>query len=139
MAIIRWEPFSLPRIWPRAPWFEEEEDWLTTGEGLNIYETDDDFVVEAYVPGLAENEIDISIEGGVVTIKGEHKEEEEEKKKKKIIYRRAMKAKYLYTANIPLPVKADKAEASLKNGVLTITIPKSEESKPKKIQVKAKK
>lgn len=138
MAIVRWDPFSLPRLVSRTPWPFEEENWLETEEGLSVYETDEDLIVEANVPGVSEDEIDVSIESGVITIKAEHKEKEEEKKRKKVIYRKAMQAKYLYTTSIPCPVQANKAKAELKNGVLTITIPKAEEAKPKKIAVKAK-
>jgi len=137
MAVIRWDPFPLEKIWPKTPWLFEDEEWSTLQDGLNVYETDDNLVVEAYVPGVSEKEIDISVEGGVLTIKAEHKEQEEEKKKKKVVYRRAMQARYLYTTNIPFPVKAEKAEARLNNGVLSVTLPKSEESKPKRIQIKA--
>jgi HSP20 family protein len=120
------------------PWLLNEDEWPEVEEGLTVYETDDDLVVKANVPGVSEDEVDVSIDSGVITIKAEHKEKEEEKKKKKVVYRRAMQAKYLYTTNIPCPVKADKAKAELKNGVLTITLPKAEEAKPKKIAVKAK-
>ena len=138
MAIIKWDPFSFPRLM-RMPWpFEEEEEWPEMGDGLTMYETDDELVIKANVPGVSEKDIEVNIEGGVVTIKAEHKESEEEKKKKKVVYRRAMQARYLYTTNIPCPVKVEKAKAELSNGVLTITLPKAEEAKPKKITVRAK-
>lgn len=137
MAIVKWEPL-FPRLITKMPWPWDEEEWIEEPEGLSVYETDNDLVVEANVPGVSEDEIDISLEGGVLTIKAEHKEKEEEKKKKKVVYRRAMQAKYLYTTSIPCPIKVDKAKAELKNGVLTITLPKAEEAKPKKITVKAK-
>lgn len=138
MAIVKWEPL-LSRWWPRIPWEFEEEEWWQPEEGLSVYETDDALVVEANVPGVKPEEVEISIEGGVITIKAEHKETKEEKAKKKVIYQRAVQAKYLYTANIPCPVEPDKAEAILEDGVLKITLPKSEEAKPKTIKVKASK
>lgn len=134
MAIVKWEPV-FPRWW-RMPWLDEE-DWVEYEEGLNVYETDDDLVIEAYVPGVSEDEIEVSIEDNVVRIKAEHKEDKEEKKKK-VVYRQTAQASYLYSTTIPCPVKTDKAEAVLENGVLKITLPKAEEAKPKKIAVKAK-
>lgn len=138
MAIIRWDPFDIfPRWYRRFPKLLEE-DWFEEQEGLTVYETDDEVVVEANMAGVPAEKVDVSIEGGVITIKGEHKETEEEKKRKKVVYRQAREARYLYTANIPCPVKADKASAEMENGVLTVTIPKEEAAKPKKVKVKAK-
>ena len=137
MAVVRWEPL-LPRLLKHWPWPEEELlEWAENEDGLNLYETEGEVVVEAYVPGVSEKEIEISLDNNVITIKAEHKETEEEKKKKKVVYRRAARAAYLYTATIPCPVETDKAKAELKNGVLKITLPKVEEAKPKKIPVKA--
>lgn len=141
MAIIKWQdPFSL---FPRWTWrwpsvWEEEEWWPEEREGLTVYETDDDIIVKANVAGVPANKVDVSIEGGTMTIKAEHEETEEEKKKKKIVYRQARKARYLYTTSIPCPVEADKAEAVVQDGVVTVTVPKKEAVKPKKIKVKAK-
>lgn len=141
MAIIKWrDPFS---IFPRWAWrwpalWEEEEWWPEEKEGLTVYETDDDVVIKANVAGVPAEKVDVSIEGGVVTIKAEYEETEEEKKKKKVVYRQARKARYLYTATIPCLVKAGKAKAEVKDGVLTVTIPKEEVAKPKKVKVEAK-
>ncbi len=138
MAVVKWDPFSLARAWSRLPWsLEEDEDWAEAGEGMTVYETDDALVVKANVPGVEEKEIDISLEGRTLTVKAEHKETEEKKDKKKIVYRQARQARYIYTTTIPCPIKPDQAKAELKNGVLTITLPKAEEAKPKKIAIKA--
>lgn len=105
---------------------------------LTVYETDDDVIVKANVAGVPADKVDVSIEGGTVTVKAEHEESEEEKKRKKVVYREARKARYLYTTSIPCPVKADKAEAVVQDGVVTVTVPKEEMAKPKKIKAKAK-
>ena len=136
MAIIKWDPFSLIPHW-RVPSFWEEE-WFEEPEGLTVYETDNEVVVKANMAGVPAEDVDVSIEGGVVTIKGEHKETEEEKKKKKVVYRQARQARYLYTATVPCPVKTDKAEAEMSDGILTVTLPKKETAKPKKVKVKTK-
>ena len=141
MAIVRWkDPFGIsPRwTWRLPSLWEDEEWWPETKEGLTVYETDHEVIVKANVAGVPADKVDVSIEGGVVTIKAEHEETEEEKKKKKVIYRQARKARYLYTASLPCPVKVDKAEAVVQDGVITITVSKAEAAKPKKIKVKAK-
>ena len=138
MAIVRWEPLNLSRNFWRMPGLQDDEDWWDTGDqGLTVYETDDDVVVEANVAGVPEDKVDISVEGGTVTIKAEYEENEEQKKRKKVVYRQARRAKYLYTTSLPCPVKADQADAKVENGVLVLTLPKEEEAKPKKITVKA--
>lgn len=138
MAIIRWDPFDITPRWSRLFPKIWEEEWTEEQEGLSVYETDNEVVVKANMPGIPAEKVDISIEGGTLTIKGEHKESEEEKKQKKVIYRQAREARYLYTTTIPCPVKTEKAEAEMENGVLTITLPKEETAKPKKLKVKTK-
>lgn len=138
MAITRWDPFTLSRSFWRMP-SVFDEDWLdTSDQGLTVYETDNEVVVEANVAGVPEDNVDVSVEGGTVTVKAEFHEEEEEKKKKKVVYRQAREAKYLYTTSLPCPVKADQADASVENGILKLVLPKAEEVKPKKITVKTK-
>jgi HSP20 family protein len=129
----------VPRSFWRWPSLWDEDDWLIDiNQGLSVYETDDNVVVKANIAGVPADKVDVSVEGGVVTIKAEHQETEEEKKKKKAIYREAREAKYLYTTTIPCPIKADKAVAEVENGVLVLTLPKEEQAKPKKVKVKAK-
>lgn len=138
MSIVRWEPL-VPRSFWRWPSLWDEDDWLIDiNQGLSVYETDDNVVVKANIAGVPADKVDVSVEGGVVTIKAEHQETEEEKRKKKAVYREAREAKYLYTTTIPCPIKADKAVAEVENGVLVLTLPKEEQAKPKKVKVKAK-
>ena len=136
MAIIRLDPLTRSLF---RPW-SEDEDWLgfTNDDDLTAYETENSFVVKANVAGVPAEDVDVTVDRGVVTIKAEHKESTEEKKKKKVIYKEGRLAKYLYTTSIPCPVQANKAKAEVENGVVTITIPKSAEAKPKRIKVKAK-
>ncbi len=140
MAIAKLGPLSLAQTWSHLPWLlsDEEEDWIGGNDGLTVYETDDNLVVQANVPGITSEEVDISIEGRTLTIKAEHKESREAKEKRRMVYRQAQRARYIYTTTMPCPVRTDRAKAELENGVLTITLPKAEEAKPKKISVKAK-
>lgn len=141
MAIIRWTPF--PRWFTRWPslWEEEEEEWpeLTVSEGLDVYETADEVVVKAAVPGVPADKVEVTFENGVLRIRGKVEETEEEKKKKKVVYRAQRMAAFDYTTTLPRPVEADKLEAEMSDGVLTVKAPIAAQAKPKKITVKSKK
>ena len=104
---------------------------------MNVYETDDEIVVEAPVPGIPKDKIEITAEGGVVRIKGEVEEKEEDEKGKKYYCREARRSFY-YSTSVPSRGQWDKAEAEIENGVIKVRIPKAEEEKPKKIEIKAK-
>ncbi len=144
MAIIRWTPWGVfPRFGWRFPSFfeEEEEEWpeLTVTEGLDVYETADEVVVKAAVPGVPEDKIEVTFEDGVLRIRGKVEETEEEKKKKKVVYRAQRMAAFDYTTTLPRAIDAEKIEATLADGVLTVSAPIASSAKPKKIAVKAKK
>jgi len=104
---------------------------------LDVYQTDKDVVIKASLPGVKPEEVEVSITGDMLTIKGEHKEESEEKKAN--YFRKELRyGNFQRSIDLPFPVKSDKAEASYENGVLTITLPKVEEVKPKQIKIKTK-
>lgn len=140
MAIIRWDPFRTDFLWPRwiRPFFEEEEEWpeLTLTEGLNIYEEDDNIIVEAAAPGIPADKLEVTYEDGVLHIRGEAKETEEKKKQKKVVYRKQMVSSVDYTTYLPRPIDPNKIKAEVKDGVVTVTAPIAETAKPKKIPVK---
>jgi len=137
MAIVRWEPFSLRpwRHWPR--WLDE--DWGWPGEmdhqGLNVYETEQEVVIEAAVPGIPEDQVEVTIEGDLITIRGEA-EEKEEDEKKKTYYRKMEKKSFCYTTSSPRPIEADKAEAVIEDGMVTVRIPKVKAARPAVVKVK---
>jgi HSP20 family protein len=138
VAIIRWrDPAGLTHrgFWPGL--WADEDLWTEDREGMTVYETETAVVAEANVPGVPADRVDVSFEDGVLTIKAEHQETEEQKKKKKTVYRQAREARYLYSTSVPCPVKADKIDAEVKEGVVKVTMPKAEGSKPKKIKVRA--
>lgn len=104
---------------------------------IDMYQTKDDVVVKATLPGIKPDEVDITITGDTLTIKGEHKEEQEIKKED-YLYKERSYGTFSRSLLIPVQVKSDKAEATFEDGILTLTIPKVEEVKPRQIKVKAK-
>jgi HSP20 family protein len=104
---------------------------------VDLYETPEEVVVKATLPGVKPEDLDINITGNALTIKGETKEEHEIKEGK--YYRKeCYYGDFVSSLTMPSGLKTDKAEASLENGLLTLTIPKAEEIKPKAIKVKSK-
>ena len=146
--LVRWEPFrdlvSLREAMDRL--FEEsfvrpQSDLLTPTEAgtlaVDMYETEDAVVVKSAIPGIKPEDIDISLTGDTLTIKGETKFEEEVEEENYV--RREMRyGSFVRTLSIPTSVVVDKADAEFEKGVLTLTLPKAEEVKPKAIQIKAK-
>ena len=102
---------------------------------VNLSETEDALVVECEMPGVARDEVDISVEGGVLTIRGERKPREEPKSES---YHRRERNWGPFERSVELPAKVDvdAVKAKLANGILEITLPKTAEAKPRKIDVK---
>jgi HSP20 family protein len=147
-SLVRWEPFrdliSLREAMDRL--FEESFVRPEVGRlarpaigtlAVDVYQTDDAVVVKSAIPGIDPKDLDITITDDILTIKGETKTEEEVKEEHYIRRERRYGA-FSRSLVIPVPVVADKAEAEFENDVLTLTLPKAEEVKPKAIKVKAK-
>jgi len=149
-GLIRWSPFREieemerrindifgrplpPAIWRRTP--VEEMGWAPA---IEMFEKDDKFMVKAELPGMKEEDIDVSVVGDTLTIKGERKAESEVKEEDYYCCERSYGS---FTRSITLPssVDAKNIEASYENGVLEVSLPKAAEVKPKKITVSAKK
>jgi len=146
MSIIRWDPFremmSLRQAMDRL--FEDafvRPTRLLVGEGLQLaldmYHTPSDVVVKAALPGVKAEDVDITITGDTLTIKGEVKAEEEVKKED-YFYQERRFGSFSRTLSLPGALQTDKAQATFENGILTLTIPKADEAKPKVIKVTAK-
>lgn len=127
--LVKRDPFRSLFSFPR--WMEEMDFTTTSQRGLRIYETDKDIKVEAVIAGVPEKNIDVDIEDGVITIKGEKKEEKDEKDQYQ-----STSYSYYYTAALS-GGQWDKAEAEVENGVVIVTIPKTEAARPQKIKVKS--
>jgi len=101
---------------------------------VDVEETDKEILVKADLPGVDPKDVEISVENGVLTVRGEKKEQKEEKKKN---YHRVERSAGAFYRAIVLPPSADaeKVNATSTNGVVTITIPKKTEAQPKKIAI----
>jgi HSP20 family protein len=145
--IMEWKPFrevsrlrrEMDRLWDdffgpgRKALRPVETEWAPA---VDVSETADQVVIKAEVPGMEAKDIDISLAGDVLTIKGEKKSEREEKKENYHLVERTY-GSFSRSLKLPTAVAADQVEASYKKGVLTISCPKKEEVKPKAIEIKA--
>jgi HSP20 family protein len=101
---------------------------------VDVIDTDDALVVRVNVPGVPAEELKITLSGHVLTLKGETKEEGEFENPRFI--RRERRATAISrTVDLPAEVDADRAEARFRNGVLTLTLPKNEQARPKRIKI----
>jgi len=137
MAITRYEPWSLLNRLQRELEQGSAEGSTATAEwapAVDIKEEADKFVLHADIPGVKPEEIDISMEAGVLTIKGEKSTEATTEKEN---YKRVERTYGSFYRRFSLPdtANADAISAASKNGVLEITIPKREAVQPKKISV----
>jgi len=144
--LTRWEPVremmtlreAMDRLFDDAftrPISLRDGGW--TSPAVDMYQTDDEVVVKAALPGFKADEVQINVTGEVLTLRGETKHEEEKKDKAWHI-REHRWGSFERSIALPTEVTADKAVADFENGILTIMLPKAEEVKPKTISVKAK-
>jgi len=147
MELTPWRPFrelrpfwkEMDRWWDR--FFADKpltgmftEDWFPS---VDVSETNDRLIVKAELPGLEGKDINVSISGYVLTIKGEKKKEEEQKDEHYYSCER-YSGSFQRSFQLPVTVETDKVEAAFDKGVLKITFPKTEKAKKKEIEIKAK-
>lgn len=143
--ITRWEPFrdlvsvrkDMDRLFDE---FFASPANVRTGWAMpmvDMYQTEDDIVVKATLPGLEPEDLDIQITGDLLTVRGETKQEVEDNGAKYHLREHRYQS-FSRSITLPAAVQADKANAEMKNGILTLTLPKAEEAKPKVISVKTK-
>jgi HSP20 family protein len=142
-GISRWEPFrgmttlqqEVNRLFENTLGGGKSGASLTTwAPAVDIHETEDALVVTADLPGMKESDLDVRIENNTLTIGGERKFESEVKEEN---YLRVERTYGSFTRSFSLPnaVKTEGIEASYKDGVLTVKLPKREESKPRQVKV----
>jgi len=101
---------------------------------LDVYEDKDNVTVKAEVPGMKREEIEVSLHDGALTISGERKNENKHEGAE--VYRsERFVGRFQRTVSLPSPIASDKVKAQYKDGILTITLPKTEEAKPRQIDV----
>ena len=120
-------------MWPARSQYEMAGGNLP----LDIYQTRDDVVVKAALPGMKPDDVDISITGDTLTIKDEHMEDAEVKEQD-YIRREHCYGVLSRTVTLPVSIQSDKAQATFENGMLTLTLPRAEAIKTKQIKVKVK-
>jgi len=113
------------------------DGWSMATPAIDMYQTDNDVVVKASLPGIKSEEVQINITGEMLTLKGEVKQEEERKDRAWHI-REQRFGSFERSVVLPTDVKSDKAQAVFENGILTITLPKADEVRPRTINIKAK-
>jgi len=141
----RWDPFEelttlrnrMDRLWSRVSTEGEATmaDWSPTSD---VIETKDEIVIKAELPGIDGKNVDVEIEAGVLTIKGERNVEKETEEKG---YRRLERSygSFLRSFTLPVNVESEKITASFANGLLEVHLPKKEGAKPRSIKIELKK
>jgi len=144
MALIRWDPsrelddmferYTKAVGQPRAG----SQEIIATGDWaprVDIAETDKAYEIKAEIPEVNKDDVKVTVDSGVLTIRGERKQEKEEKGKK---FHRVERYYGIFTRSFTLPDNVDetKVKASFKDGMLNLQIPKTEKAKPKSIEVK---
>jgi HSP20 family protein len=144
MAIERWDPFHEAVSLRDAMSALLQESFVrpgnlagtsgTTALPLDVSETENEFVVKASVPGLKPEDVQITVQGDTLTIRGESKAEEQKNGQHWHIRERRL-GTFQRSLTLGTPINADRANAQYEHGVLTLTLPKAEEAKPRQIKI----
>ena len=151
-AVAPWRPFEELERWPR--WFGESPfsgllarrgdafPWPFAGRAgavlpaMDVRENDQHYAITVELPGVRKEDAHVELEQGMLTIRGE-KTSEREEKKEHCRYAERSYGSFTRSCRLPSDADADRLEASFKDGVLAVTIPRTEETKPRTIAVKA--
>ena len=144
MAIERWDPFREAISLRDAMNSLLQESFVRPGAALpdggpatlplDVAEGEDEFVVKASLPGVKPEDVQITVHGDTLTIRGESKTEGEKKGEHWHIRERRFGA-FQRSVSLSTPVNSDKAQAHYEHGVLTLTLPKAESAKPRQIKI----
>lgn len=144
MTLVRWDPFrelntlnNLGRFFDRWPELNQGPTSTSAwAPNVDIFENENELLVKAELPGVDPKDVELNVEGNVLTISGERKLEFEDKKEH---YHRVERAYGTFTRSFSLPrlIDESKIEADYKDGVLTVHVPKHEKAKPRQIKISA--
>jgi HSP20 family protein len=144
MAIERWDPFHEAISLRDAVNSLFQDSFVRPGGmpvqsglsalPLDVSETENEFVVKASLPGIKPDDVQITVHGDTLTIRGESKVEEE-RKGEHWHFRERRSGVFQRSLSLSAPIDSDKAQADFEHGVLTLTLPKSESAKPRQIKV----
>ena len=140
-----WTPFKqlsslrdeIDRLFESPAWREGTQfssGWIPP---VDVFEDKDNLVVKAELPGMKRENIEISLHDGVLTLSGERKSEEKHSDAETYRSERFL-GRFQRTVTLPTTVNADKVQATYKDGVLTITLPKADDAKPRRIEINTK-
>jgi len=143
--IMRWDPMSdfgsisrvMDRLWENAmltsPRLLPVESW---GVSMDVLETDDNFIVKATLPGVQPEDIDVTFSNNTLTVRGEVQQDETSEDEQYHLRERRY-GKFSRSITLPTRIDADQIQAKYEAGILTLTLPKTEEVKAKRIDVKS--
>ena len=143
MNLIKYRPNRMVNVfedsWNRFfdPFFDYAPSVKRTSPSIDIDESDSNYSLEVELPGLTEKDVEVKVEGNLLTLSSKKSEEKEEKKKDYVIKERRS---YNFSRSFVLPenVETEKITAEFKNGLLLIDVPKAEKAKPKLLEIKVK-
>jgi HSP20 family protein len=155
MSLVRWNPARDLAAWPSDLFgmqremnrmfnnlfhsSDEGEDYALASwtPAVDIAEHDEEYTVKVELPGVSKDDVKITVESNMLTVRGEKKQEKETKKEN---YHRVERSYGSFQRSFTLPtaIMNDKIDAAFKDGILTVHVPKAEEAKPKQIEVKVK-
>lgn len=145
MSIMRWHPLrelsvirdEVNRLFEELGRFPKETAFAVGTPAVDLWETDKDVMVTAELPGVDPDNVEISVTENTLSLSGEARVEEEVKDRN-FIRRERSYGKFSRTLSLPVPVKPDEAEASSKDGILEIKLPKAQQARVRSVRIKRK-
>jgi HSP20 family protein len=135
MTLVRWDPFRNLMKLQQEMSSRVEDSYGTWAPVVDIFEKGDDLIICAEVPGLEQDDVDISIENNILMLRGERKRKTEFEERDAYRLERTFGV-FTRSFTLPKTVDSDRISASYKSGVLELTLPKAEQAKPRKIEIK---
>lgn len=125
-------PWYMPMM---TPYGDEAFEQSAVSTGMNVYEKDGYICVEAPIPGIPADKVDVTYTDGRLHISAKHEDKEEEKVKKQVVYKMERESSFEYIADVPTPIDDKSIEAEIRDGVIFVKARIAEAAKPKKISV----